>query len=238
MKLLIIIFSLFASLAYGQTISISTGEWSPWVSKNIKDYGLGAKHTKDAFKELNIEVKFNFYPWKRVYLSAKTLQNDATGFWLKTKEREKDFYFSKPVFSIKNRLVFRSDKNIKYDSIEDLKNYKVAITRGYSYTNEIDEMIKNNEIDTYVVNNDLSGLKQLLKKQKFDVFLCSYNVAKNLISNNFSKTEAKMFSFSKDVFSKDVFLMVSKKHKDHKDILNKFNEGLEKLKEKSLNENN
>lgn len=222
---------MISSFLYSEVITIATGEWSPWVSENLKGKGIGAIITKKAFNISNIDTKFEFYPWKRTYVVAKTTKNDATGFWLKTKQREKDFYFSDAVFSIKNKLIYKKGKNIEFNSIQDLKKYKIAITRGYSYTPEIDEMIENSKLNVYVVNNDLAGLKQLAKKQNFDAFLCSFNVAKDLIKNKFSPNEQKMFEFSaNDVFSKDVFLMVSKQHKDAETILNTFNKGLQQLK--------
>lgn len=77
-------------------------------------------------------------------------------------------------------------------------------------------------------------MKQVLKKNNFDAFLCSENVAKSLINENFTEEEKSKFDFSKEnVFSKEVYLMVSKNHKGYKKILDDFNKGL-----KYLNENN
>lgn len=147
MKTIFILF-LFYTFTFSQNLTISTGEWSPWVSESLKGKGIGAIITKEAFKVSNIETKFNFYPWKRAYKSAKALNDDASGFWLKTEDREKDFYFSNPVFSIKNKLIYKNGQNIDFDSIEDLKKYKIAVTRGYSYTSQIDKMINNSELNS------------------------------------------------------------------------------------------
>ncbi|MEA2049144.1 MAG: transporter substrate-binding domain-containing protein [Campylobacterota bacterium] len=222
---------LFAPFLYSNTITISTGEWTPWVSKELYKNGIGANITNEAFKTQNIKTEFHFFPWKRAYIVAKVLKNDTTGFWLKNPQREKDFYFSDSVFSIKNKLISKKGVDIDFNTIDDLKKYKIAITRGYSYTSQIDTMIKNNQLNIYIVNNDLAGLKQVLKKEKFDAFLCSDNVAKSLIKQHFTLEEQKRFHFSSnDVFQKDVFLMVSKNNKNHKEILKKFNTGLNIIK--------
>lgn len=231
------IFSLLAlsSLLYAKTLNLATGEWAPWVSSSLKHHGVASHIAKEAFKTQNIDLDFNFYPWKRAYLSAKVTKEDVTGFWLKTKEREKDFYFSDEIFTIKNVLVFKKGKNIDFDSVDDLKKYRIAVTRGYSYSQKIDNMIKSSQLNIHTVNSDLAGLRQTLKKDVFDAFICSMSVARTLMDENFTKEQISKLEISeKPVFEKSVYLMVSKKHKNHKQILNSFNKGLKILRSKNL----
>lgn len=226
---------LLSSFAFSKTLTMATGEWSPWVSKSLKHYGAASYIAKEAFKTQNIDLEFNFYPWKRAYLTAKVTKDDVSGFWLKNKKREKDFYFSDEIFTIKNVFIFKKGKNIKFDSIDDLKNYKVAITRGYSYSQKIDDMIKNSQLDIHTVNSDLAGLRQTLKKDIFDVFICSLSVASELLKDNFTQEEIDKLQISrKSVFEKGVYLMVSKEHKDNQKILNSFNKGLKELRSKGI----
>ncbi|MGM0518439.1 MAG: substrate-binding periplasmic protein [Campylobacterota bacterium] len=227
----IIISLLIASVAFAQNFVVSTGEWKPWVSQSLKDYGVAPAITHKAFEQVGIDVDFSFYPWKRAYYVAKVAKADASGFWLKTHKREKDFYYSDSVFSIKNILIFKKDKDIKIKSIEDLSNYKIGITRGYSYSQKIDDMILEGKIQVHVVNSDLAGLRQVLKKDEFDAFLCAKSVAKTLIDENFSLSEKKQISFSKKaIFQKDAYLMVSKQHPNAQEVISKFNKGLALIK--------
>lgn len=235
MKSFLLFILLSTGVIFAKDITISTGEWSPWVSLSLKHKGVASHITSEAFKTQGYGTKFNFYPWKRAYVTAKLAKDDASGFWLRTKERSDDFYFSDKIFTIKNKLVFKKGKNIEFNSVNDLKNYKIAVTRGYSYSQKIDDMIKNKELDIHVVNSDLAGLKQTLKKDLFDAFLCSESVAKTLIMDNFSKEDGKKLIFyKKAVFEKPIFLMVSKKHKEHRKILGVFNRGLKELRKRSL----
>lgn len=226
---------LFALWLYGDTVYIATGEWSPWVSESLKHKGVAAHITKEAFKTQGDDVQFNFYPWKRSYVSAKVGKEDATGFWLKTKERTKDFYFSDEIFTIKNVLIFKKNKKIDFESVDDLKKYKIAVTKGYSYSQEIDDMIKNSTLKVHWVSSDLAGLRQTLKKHTFDAFICSLSVARSLLQKNFTKEQISKLQFSqKSVFEKSVYLMVSKNNKEHKQLLESFNKGLKILKSKKL----
>lgn len=229
------LFILLQAVLYSKTLTVATGEWNPWVSKELKNYGVASHITQEAFKTQGIETKFLFYPWKRAYIVTKTTRNDASGFWLKTQERQKDFYFSDEVFSIKNKLIFKKSKPIRFNTIDDLKKYKIAITRGYSYTQKIDTMIQNKEIDVHVVSSDLAGLNQVLRKNNFDAFLCSENVARTLINENFTPKEKEEFELSsKEVFKNTIHLIVSKQHNEHEKILSTFNKGLKELKKKNL----
>ena len=203
---------LLSTLLYGERLSIATGEWSPWVSASLKHYGVASHITQEAFKTQGVDVDFNFYPWKRTYVTAKITKDDATGFWLKTEERERDFNFSDEIFTIKNVLVFKKGEKIDFRGIDELKNYKIAVTRGYSYSEKIDNMIKNSQIKVHIVNSDLAGLKQTLKKDIFDAFICSLNVAKDLLEKNFSKEQRGKIEFSKSRYLRNLFTLWSQKN--------------------------
>ncbi len=224
-----------SSILLGQTIKISTGEWEPWVSQNLKKDGVAIDIVTTILKSQGIKSKITFYPWKRAYDLAKKGKFDDTCVWFKNEKREKVFNFSDAIFSTQDVLIYKKGKNIQYKTIDDLKKYKVAITRGYSYGKEIDTMIKNKEIKIKIVNNDLLGLKQIIKRDNFDIFLCANSVARALIADNFTKEESMQFEFHPTpTITNPLYFLVSKKTKNHKKILDAFNIGLKEFKSKGL----
>jgi len=226
---------IFTTLIKADTITISSGEWEPWISENLKNNGVILDIVDKILKSQDIDTKIIFYPWARAYSLAKQGKVDATAVWFKTEDREKDFLFSDMIFDTQDVLIYKKGKVIKFNNLEDLKNYKIAVVRSYSYGDKIDKMIKDKQIKVKVVNSDLLALKQIIKRDNFDVFICAKSVAKALILDNFTAKEADQFVFHpKATLLKPLFFLVSKKTKDAKLFLSAFNKGLKKFKQKGL----
>ena len=233
-KYILLVNILFTGILNAKTVTISTGEWEPWISENLKKQGVAIDIVTSILKSQGMDSKIVFYPWKRSYSLAKKGKFDATATWFKTKDREKLFNFSNEIFSTQDILVYKKGKNIKFDNIADLKNYKIALTRGYSYGKAIDNMVKSKEIKVKWVNSDLLALKQIAKRDNFDIFICAKSVAKALISDNF-KDPSILFEFHpKPTVRNPLYFLVSKKAKDSKKILDAFNKGLKEFKSKGL----
>ena len=114
-----------------------------------------------------------------------------------------------------------------------MKQYKIALIRGYSYGEEIDAMIKAKELKVKWINNDLLALKQIEKRDNFDIFICAKSVAKALIADNFKNGD--IFEFHpKPTIENSLYLLVSKRAKDRKKILEAFDKGLKEFKEKGI----
>jgi len=230
----IIFISIFmTTILFGQTLTISTGEWQPWVSETLRKDGVAIDIVKTIFKSQSIDTEISFYPWKRSFDLAKKGKFDASAIWFKTEEREKDFLYSNPIFSTQNVIIYKKGKKIKFSNFDDLKTYKIALTRSYSYGKMIDSMIDEKSIKIKWVNNDILALKQLEKRDNFDIFICAKSVAKSLITDNFK--DGSIFIFHpKPIAETPLYLIVSKKVKDAQNIIDSFNKGLIELQKKGL----
>ena len=118
-------------------ISISTGEYPPWTSKDLKYDGFVNHVITESFKREGYIVQYKYYPWKRNYIQAKKGKFHATSYWYYSKEREKNFYYSDPV-SIEKIVFFHLKLNPMKDwgTLNDLKSYRIGATREYTYTKE------------------------------------------------------------------------------------------------------
>ena len=74
---------LFAS---AETITLTNGEWAPYMGKKIKEYGISSFIVTRAFEKEGITVKFKWYPWKRAMKKAKEGTFHGTLVWKKNKE--------------------------------------------------------------------------------------------------------------------------------------------------------
>lgn len=213
-------------------ITISTGEWPPYISKNLKFNGVVSRIISDAFKLENIKVDYKFFPWKRAYILAQKGIYHASSIWVKNKKREKDFLYSdNNVLNIKTVLFHKKSFNFHWSNIADLKKYRTGATLGYSYGKEFDKYIKENRKHIFWAPDDLSSFKNLYNS-RIDVFPSDYNVGISILINNFNKNQVDLFTYHKQPLASDkLFLLFPKETAERSQRLKKiFNRGLNRLK--------
>lgn len=228
----ILVFYIFINLSiYSQTINLTNGEWPPYFSQNMKNYGLASNIITQSFENENIKVNYGFFPWKRSIELAKSTKWNGTVGWTKTPEREKDFYFSEePIF--KGKVVFFTLKSdyFSWNSFDDLKNYKIGITNGYSYGNIFNFYLDNKTLNIEVANEDILNFKKLFSK-RIDLFPIDLEVGLYILNNYFTKTERDLFTYHpKSIDERNYYLLLSK-NPQNKALMNKFNQGYKILKE-------
>lgn len=97
-KILLLTFTILSFLIYGQErYTFTIWEYPPGTSKDLPDYGFFTKIVTEAFRAVDIEVEYVFYPWIRGY--GKIVRGELHGSvgYLKTSERDEEVLFSDPI---------------------------------------------------------------------------------------------------------------------------------------------
>ncbi len=84
-----------------EIIHIANGEWPPYQSEQLKNFGFISQITSEAFASEGIKVKYTFFPWKRAYEQVKKGNIDGAIFWIWNEDRDKIFYFSDLLVEVK-----------------------------------------------------------------------------------------------------------------------------------------
>lgn len=89
-QMLIVLFFLSISLnVYAQeSIRLTNGEWPPYLSKDLKHYGVASRIVTEAFDLEGIKVEYGFFPWERALELAKHGDWDGSLVWFHTPKRE------------------------------------------------------------------------------------------------------------------------------------------------------
>ncbi|MCX4025685.1 substrate-binding periplasmic protein [Spartinivicinus marinus] len=238
-------YALFASIASvyslnsyaDKTVTISTGEYSPWVSKKLKHLGYVSHIVNEAFKREGYTVEFKFFPWKRAYESAKKGEFHATSFWFKSPDREKDFYYSDPV-STEKTVFFHLKTNplADWNTVADLKDKTIGATTGYTYTKEFWEAGENGTIKISTASSDDKNFKKLLAS-RVDLFPMGTVAGYGLLADKFDETSLHLITFHpKPLVESTGHLLFSKQKADNEELLKIFNAGLKKLKDEGLDQ--
>ena len=215
-----------------ETISITNGEWAPYLSEKVKGYGIASHIIEEAFKQVNIKVKWGFFPWSRsLKIAKKGKEWQAAACWFYTKKRTKDFDYSDPV--VNQESVFFHLKSTAFDwkTISDLKKYKVGVTQDYSYGKIFDLALKQGLFEFEKAKNDTLNLLKVGKK-RVQIFplakLVGLSILKTLKTTKPSSNLSELTYHQRPLHKTPLYLLFSKKRKDQK-LLVKFNRGLQMI---------
>lgn len=218
-----------------EIISISTAEYSPWTGKTLKHGGFVNHVITEAFKREGYIVKYKYYPWKRTYEQAKKGRFHATSYWYKSKEREKDFYYSDPITI--EKLVFfylKSNPMKDWNTLNDLKGYRIGATREYTYTKEFWDAAKSKRLRVDVANTDKQNFNKMLKG-RIDIFPSGLVSGYSILQKDFDASISHLISFhSKPLSETTGHLLFPRSRKNSEKLLRIFNQGLAKLKKEGL----
>lgn len=214
----------------GETVRIATGEFPPYVSRDLKHQGLVTRIVKEAFSLVGMDARFGFFPWKRSKSLARMGVWDACSFWAKMPAIEKDFYMSDTL--VQGPLVFFYSEKTDFDwkTAEDLQGYRIGGVLGNIYGTAIAKAEKTGKIDIYRVSSEKEGL-ELLVAGGIEVFPVNREAGFHILHKNFSKRKISHITYHpKPIRSSDYRLIFSKKLEKNKKLVKRFNKGLDKLK--------
>ncbi len=210
------------------TVTLAVGEWVPYTSCSNSDCKIAEHIVKEAFKLEGIDVEIVYYPWKRCYEMTKSGECDGTFPWYSNDERETLFYVNRENLLTSKEVFFhRKDLDFEWESLDDLKNYNIGGTLGYSHV----DFLEKNGIAVDIVNDDITNFKKVLG-ERIQIFPADYIVGEHLIKTNFNAQEANTLTYNPKALSgeKSMRLLVSRTIPDGKNLATKFDNGLKELK--------
>ncbi len=215
-----------------ETIRLASGEWPPYQSSSLKEGGMVTHIINESFLNAGIKVEFGYFPWNRSFYLAKEGDWDGTFIWFDTPERRSSFYVSNSVVDVKYVFFHLKETVFNWSTIDDLRQISIGATLGYEFGGkEFKEAEKNKTIKVIRANDDLMNLKLLLNK-RIQVFPCDLQVGYQLIKTHFSSKDATLFTHhSKPIKVAPHHLLLSKKNVKNELIIQRFNTGLQKLKD-------
>ena len=213
------------------TLKIATGELPPYMTAARADQGISLSVVRRAFELMGYQVEFTFLPWSRALAETRLGKWDATAAWGNNPERNPPFFVSDNVVTEKWVFVYRNGVKFSWNSLADLKPYRVAMIQDYTYTPEIWTMANAGDFKSDKLPNEAAAIKMLLL-DRVDVAPMERNVACDVLQKNFTDAEAAKLSVDPkqmiDTFTSHVLLPRTLAASATRVI--DFNAGLKKLK--------
>jgi polar amino acid transport system substrate-binding protein len=211
-------------------IRLTSGEWTPYLSENLPYFGLASRVVTEAFAEEGVTVEYGYFPWARSFMLAQTGEWDGALIWTKSAEREKDFYYSEPLFDSFQVFFHLKSKSFDWKEIQDLAGLNIGGAIGYDYGEAFTQAEKAGQIKVDRAATDEQNFKKLLLG-RIDIFPSDLEVALDILRRNFSPEEIAQITYHPlPVRADPLYLLLSRKVAGNQERMELFNAGLKHLK--------
>lgn len=214
-----------------QTIRLANGDWPPYLSETMPNYGIASQIVIEAFALQGITVEYGFFPWPRAFVLAQDGSWDGSLLWYKNEEREKDFYFSEEVLGGDTVLFHLASEPLEWESIDDLEGLRVGATLEYDYGEEFNQAEQAGLFTVERVPADLQNFEKLLAG-RIDVFPLAREIGLYMIQQALTPEQVAQITYHpKPLRSDPGYLMLSRQVEGNEEMLKLFNSGLQELKQ-------
>lgn len=170
------------------TVVIGTAHFPPFRIVGAKGEvgGADAEIVKTIFRRMGYTIDLQVYPWARTYKLGKSGRLPVIFSFTKNAEREKHFFFSDPINSIKDVLFKNKARDLNWRRLADLKGLAVGVSQGYAYAPDFMSLVDSGNIKPdYAAgkNPEMIHLRKLAKG-RLDVFICEASVCSYMIQRN------------------------------------------------------
>jgi polar amino acid transport system substrate-binding protein len=224
-SLLLVLFSFFSIQAVDKTVKIAAGlSVEPYIFKSTNS-GIELDIVREALALEGYKTKFIFQPLKRTKSSFRNNIVDAVLTVKQHYPEVKGAFFSEPYITYHNFIVSLRSKNLKIDSISDLKGKSIVAFQQASlaFGREFQTVVDNNRRYRELANQ-LSQVSMLFAGRA-DAIVIDRRIFNHICKENFESSKQNSVTFHR-LFEPSHFRLAFKE-KMNRDI---FNSGLKKLK--------
>ncbi len=210
-------------------LEIATTEYPPYTSTEMEHEGYINHIINEAFLETGVVVEFTSLKWEEALEAAKNGEFDAVSYGNFVRSREDEFLHSKPITAESLVFYVRRDGPVQqWSTLSDLDQYKMGITDGYLYTDELTGYIKNNKnVVTYETDEENF---QALIDGEIDVFPIDELTGWYLLEREFNQDDRNDVKRLETYLSTvTTHLLIPKGRKNSRLVMELFNKGLEEI---------
>jgi len=111
--------------------------WPPYTDSSLPNDGLSVDLIRTALGRGGYRVEYTEVPWERALLGLNSGAFDMINGW-DTEKRVDYTRSSRPFLINRMRWVQRRGTDFRYDGLDSLLGYPIALSRGYMYSDELD----------------------------------------------------------------------------------------------------
>ena len=209
-------------LAAGNKLNTVADNYPPYYGKELRNGGVLTEIVVESLKRVGYDVEIKFVPWKRALEGAKAGKYDGLFTLWYREEREEWFVYSDPISPASETGFYkRTDKDISFETFEDLKPYTIGVGRGYATPPGLDEA----SLKTSLAKDDEENLRKL-HKGRVDLALTDKLVAKYIIDSRIPDAAPDLKWLPPTLHVETNHFAISRKAENFNTKIADFNRGL------------
>jgi len=208
-------------------LSLVASPWPPYVGERLERKGLAMHIVSEALRRAGYESTVSLVEWPQDLEGTESGDFDViAGVW-HTDERAQSLRFSEPYLVSETHFVKRREAPHRYDSLDDVKGLRIGIVGGYAYGGEISAAAL--ELEPAAQASVVENLRRLIAGE-LDLVLADERVALYELNANIYDGVRKTSVLPKAYSSRGLRMAVSKRHPDHAEIVERFDDAIEAMK--------
>lgn len=214
-------------------IVITTGEWAPYSGERLPRNGTAAAVVRTVLRRMGYQPEFKFMPWERALDVARLSESNdgvrASFPYIRTDERDAEFYYSESVADVETSLFINASRHGAADisSLADLSAFRIIPIEGYSYPDKLSRYIAS---DIEPLATHALAFRYLLEHVDQDLVVAeATSVARDLLREGF-QNELNAIAKANLTFHEPTCLIASKLNPHNKVLIAEFNRILAELR--------
>lgn len=211
-------------------VRLALMEYAPLMGEKVKGYGIEPAIVTAAFRNVNIEVEYDFYPPARTFKAAEEGVYDGTVGWVWSKEREKSFYYSEPIFKAPLLLFHLKEFAFDWETMNDLRGIPIGVTAKNYYGPAFHEALDAGKLTIDEASKDAIQFDKLLRR-RIKVLPMNVYTGYYTIRERFAPQQAALFTHHPRPLKTSVYhVLFSRVMPENASLVELFNKGLRQLK--------
>ncbi len=196
------------------------------MSERAPGQGLVIRIATAAMNRSGYEVKTTFLPWARALDLTKAGTVDGiAGVWFAA-ERASTLQYSNPLTSTKIGFFKRIDNPVTFATLSELRGYSIGTVRGYANPPAFEEA----RLHTEEASDDETNLRKLAGK-RVQFVLIEKKAWRRVCSTTACRSLKNQLVWMEPAVSvMPLYVAFSRNARNHDELVNAFNQGLEALK--------
>jgi polar amino acid transport system substrate-binding protein len=214
-------------LAHAETIRIAAMErWPPYSSPELPNNGFSTQIVQTAFERAGYATEVVVVPWSRGFNGVMNGAFDALpNTWYRTSRLDR-IYYTNPHGKTKTVFASRKSDAFYFQDISDINDKTIALIQDYNYPDYISE----NQAITEVRTTSLRASLRMLAAGRVDLALGDQVAMKFQLRNNLTDFKSDIRIGQQSVKTEPIYVAISKKTANHREIAKAFNRQLEAMK--------
>lgn len=211
---------------------LANGEWPPYQSASLPQYGFASAVVSEAAALAGMQVRYDFYPWKRAEEMVRNGHIDGSLVWSRTPLRDTFAVFSEPIFNDREVIIHRRDRPLPdWPQRDSWQNVKLALPLGSRTFHELVRLERQGRVEYHRVENPANGLRMILAG-RVQAMTLAESVYRELRDNHLSLAERARLSTLPTALETVAFrVMLSRGRPQATARLSAFNRGLQQLRQ-------